>query len=299
MSRPSAGRDGCPRRGPGTARTCGRRQASAPIAGRVCPTPHRTTPPGHIDHEHLIGRPSARVTFGAPGARTSRRGAQWSRLVGSRRQAAPQWRSPNRRARTPQVKDPRPGDLPLDGLTTVITEGRAAAATPTLRLAIDPDRSHQVSDDAWVSGAGVRRRGRFRTLGRGQLVDLSTRVVERARASGALTPQVIAHQLAYLLEDVLWRIGRRYVVGRRAERLRDDPGSVVGPPDPSATPRRRPASRDAYVPRQPRRPRQRMCIPVRSLRRPLPAPCARDRSTAMTQPMSAGRLEFAFGAPSG
>ena len=122
--------------------------------------------------------------------RTSRRGGQPSSRVSSRHRAAASSRSPKPRAAPPAV-DPRPCDLLLDGLATVITEGRRAAA-PTLALAIDLFRTDQVSTDDWIQWGRSATTAAFALWDVDNWAGLSTRQVELARTSGALAPLVLA-----------------------------------------------------------------------------------------------------------
>jgi DNA-binding CsgD family transcriptional regulator len=91
------------------------------------------------------------------------------------------------RSAPPPPRNPQPGDLLLDGLTTMIADGRSAAQ-PSLRRAVDAFLGDQVSPEDWLkwglllSGAAVALWD-FTSWAR-----LSTRHLEIARASGALAP---------------------------------------------------------------------------------------------------------------
>ena len=90
----------------------------------------------------------------------------------------------------PPPSPPTPCDLFLDGVATVVTEGRSAAA-PSLRGAIDAFLGDR-SIDEWLQW------GHYATHAACTLWDadswevLSARHVELARASGALTPLAVA-----------------------------------------------------------------------------------------------------------
>ena len=94
----------------------------------------------------------------------------------------------------PRVADPRSCDLLLDGLATLIIEGRAAAA-PRLRVAIDLYDTDQVSDDEWFRWGRSATTGAFALWDFNRWSELSTRHVERARKSGALTSLVLSLSL--------------------------------------------------------------------------------------------------------
>ena len=53
------------------------------------------------------------------------------------------------RSAPPPAGDPRPCDLLLDGLATMVTDGHAAAE-PTLRRAVNAFLGDQVSGDEWL-----------------------------------------------------------------------------------------------------------------------------------------------------
>ena len=102
----------------------------------------------------------------------------------------------------PRPDAARPCDLMLDGLATMITEGRQAAA-PTLNTVIDLYMADQVSDDDWI------RFGRGATCSAIALFDfpryqaLSDRQVARVRESGALAQ--LALSLNLHSNVVAWR----------------------------------------------------------------------------------------------
>ena len=91
----------------------------------------------------------------------------------------------------PRAADPRPCDVLLDGLATVITEGRAAAE-PGLRRAIDLYRTEQVSADDWLQAGRSATTAAFALWDVDSWAELSTRQVTRARESGALASLVLA-----------------------------------------------------------------------------------------------------------
>ncbi len=94
----------------------------------------------------------------------------------------------------PPATDPRVCDLLLDGLATVITDGREVAA-PGLRLAIDLFRTAQVSDDDWIQWGRSATTAAFALWDVDNWTELSTGQVERARSSGALSSLVLALNL--------------------------------------------------------------------------------------------------------
>ena len=103
--------------------------------------------------------------------------------------------------RLPLPADPSPCDLILDGLATLYTEGRAAGQ-PVLRQAISRFLSDQVSDDEWMQWGRDAATAAAALWDFESWIALSTGHVERARASGALTPLVLslnfhANMLAY------------------------------------------------------------------------------------------------------
>jgi DNA-binding CsgD family transcriptional regulator len=86
---------------------------------------------------------------------------------------------------------PRPGDLLLDGLTTMIIQGRAAAE-PTLRRAVSAFLDDQVSGEEWLQWGIFAQMAAMAVWDFDSWVALSARHVELARALGALAPLSIA-----------------------------------------------------------------------------------------------------------
>jgi DNA-binding CsgD family transcriptional regulator len=86
---------------------------------------------------------------------------------------------------------PRPCDLLLDGLATMVTQGHAAAE-PTLRRAVDAFLGDQVSGEEWLQWGILAQMAAMAVWDFDSWVVLSTRHVELARASGALAPLSIA-----------------------------------------------------------------------------------------------------------
>jgi DNA-binding CsgD family transcriptional regulator len=86
---------------------------------------------------------------------------------------------------------PRPCDLLLDGLTTMITQGHAAAE-PTLRRAVNAFLADQVSGEEWLQWGILAQMAAMAVWDFDSWVALSTRHVELARASGALASLSIA-----------------------------------------------------------------------------------------------------------
>ena len=86
---------------------------------------------------------------------------------------------------------PRPCDLLLDGLTTMIVQGRAAAE-PTIRRAVDAFLGDQVSGEEWLQWGIFAQMAAMAVWDFDSWVALSTRHVELARALGALAPLSIA-----------------------------------------------------------------------------------------------------------
>jgi DNA-binding CsgD family transcriptional regulator/tetratricopeptide (TPR) repeat protein len=85
----------------------------------------------------------------------------------------------------------RPSDLLLDGLTTFITEG-SAAAEPTLRRGLDQFVTDSVSADDWLRWGHVGIVLAILLWDAEGWTALSARHVELARASGALDPLAMA-----------------------------------------------------------------------------------------------------------
>jgi len=86
---------------------------------------------------------------------------------------------------------PRPCDLLLDGLTTMIVQGRAAAE-PTIRRAVSAFLGDQVSGEEWLQWGIIAQMAAMAAWDFDSWVALSTRHVELARALGALAPLSIA-----------------------------------------------------------------------------------------------------------
>ena len=86
---------------------------------------------------------------------------------------------------------PRPCDLLLDGLTTMIVQGRAAAE-PTIRRAVAAFLGDQVSGEEWLQWGIFAQMAAMAAWDFDSWVALSTRHVELARALGALAPLSIA-----------------------------------------------------------------------------------------------------------
>jgi len=86
---------------------------------------------------------------------------------------------------------PRPCDLLLDGLTTMVTQGHAAAE-PTLRRAVNVFLADQVSGEEWLQWGIFAQMATMALWDFDSWVRMSTRHVELARASGALAPLSIA-----------------------------------------------------------------------------------------------------------
>ena len=86
---------------------------------------------------------------------------------------------------------PRPCDLLLDGLTTMIVQGRAAAE-PALRRAVNAFLDDQVSGEEWLQWGIFAQMAAMAVWDFDSWVALSTRHVELARALGALAPLSIA-----------------------------------------------------------------------------------------------------------
>ena len=86
---------------------------------------------------------------------------------------------------------PRPCDLLLDGLTTMIVQGRAAAE-PTIRRAVSAFLGDPVSSEDWLQWGIFAQMAAMAVWDFDSWVALSTRHVELARALGALAPLSIA-----------------------------------------------------------------------------------------------------------
>jgi DNA-binding CsgD family transcriptional regulator len=86
---------------------------------------------------------------------------------------------------------PRHGDPLLDGLTTMIIEGNAAAE-PAIRRAVTAFLTDQVSGEDWLQWGIFAQMAAIGVWDFDSWVALSTRDVEFARASGALAPLSVA-----------------------------------------------------------------------------------------------------------
>jgi len=95
------------------------------------------------------------------------------------------------RAAPPPAGAPRPCDLLLDGLTTMVIDGHAAAE-PTLRRAVNVFLGDQVSGEQWLQWGILAQMAAMAVWDFGSYMVMSTRSVEFARASGALAPLSIA-----------------------------------------------------------------------------------------------------------
>ena len=85
----------------------------------------------------------------------------------------------------------RPCDLLLDGLTTMIVRGRAAAAS-AIRRAVNKFLDDQVSGEEWLQWGIFAQMAAMAAWDFDSWVALSTRHVDLARAMGALAPLSIA-----------------------------------------------------------------------------------------------------------
>jgi DNA-binding CsgD family transcriptional regulator len=95
------------------------------------------------------------------------------------------------RAAPPPAGAPRPCDLLLDGLATMVTQGRTAAE-PTLRRAVNAFLGDQVSGEEWLQWGILAQMATMAVWDFDSWFRMSTRHVELARASGALAPLSIA-----------------------------------------------------------------------------------------------------------
>ena len=95
------------------------------------------------------------------------------------------------RAAPQPAGDPRPCDLLLDGLATMVTHGHTAAE-PTLRRAVSAFLGDQVSGEEWLQWGILAQMATMAVWDVDSWARMSTRHVELARASGALTPLSIA-----------------------------------------------------------------------------------------------------------
>ena len=94
----------------------------------------------------------------------------------------------------PSPAHPRVCDLLLVGLATVITHGRQAAA-PYLRPAIDLFLKDQVSDDEWLQWGRSATTAALALWDMDSWTELSSRQIDRTRASGALASLVLSLNL--------------------------------------------------------------------------------------------------------
>jgi DNA-binding CsgD family transcriptional regulator len=95
------------------------------------------------------------------------------------------------RAASQPAGAPRPCDLLLEGLTTMCTEGHAAAE-PTLRRAVNAFLSDQVSWEEWLQWGILAQMATMAVWDFDSWVRMSARHVELARTSGALAPLSVA-----------------------------------------------------------------------------------------------------------
>jgi DNA-binding CsgD family transcriptional regulator len=95
------------------------------------------------------------------------------------------------RAAPPPVGAPRPCDVLLDGLTTMILQGRTAAE-PAIRRALTVFVGDHVSDEEWLQWGIFAQMAAMAVWDFDSWVALSHRHVEMARALGALAPLSIA-----------------------------------------------------------------------------------------------------------
>ena len=86
---------------------------------------------------------------------------------------------------------PRPCDLLLDGLATMVTYGHAAAE-PSLRRAVNAFLGDQVSGEEWLQWGIFAQMAAMAMWDIDGWVRMSTQHVELARASGVLTPLHVA-----------------------------------------------------------------------------------------------------------
>jgi DNA-binding CsgD family transcriptional regulator len=91
----------------------------------------------------------------------------------------------------PPVGEPRPCDLLLDGLATMVTQGRTAAE-PTLRRAVNSLLDDQLPGEEWLQWGILAQMAAMAVWDLDGWARMSARHVELARASGALAPLSIA-----------------------------------------------------------------------------------------------------------
>jgi DNA-binding CsgD family transcriptional regulator len=94
-------------------------------------------------------------------------------------------------AAPPPAGAPRPCDLLLDGLATMVTKGHAAAE-PTLRRAVNAFLDGQVSGEEWLQWGILAQMATMALWDFDSYLVLSIRSVELARETGALAPLSIA-----------------------------------------------------------------------------------------------------------
>ena len=99
-------------------------------------------------------------------------------------------------------ESPQPGDLLLDGLATLITEGPAAAA-PSLRRAVDAFLGGQMTADQWLEWGVLAANAALALWDLDSWEAVSHRQVELARSSGALAP--LANALNVHRVAALWQ----------------------------------------------------------------------------------------------
>ena len=95
------------------------------------------------------------------------------------------------RAAPPPAEAPRACDLLLDGLTTMVTQGHAAAE-PTLRRAVNAFLGDGLSGEEWLQWGILAQMATMAVWDVGSYVAMSTRTLEVARESGALASLSIA-----------------------------------------------------------------------------------------------------------
>ena len=99
-------------------------------------------------------------------------------------------------------ESPQPGDLLLDGLATLITEGPAAAA-PSLRQAVDAFLGGQTTADQWLEWGVLAANAALALWDLDSWEAVSHRQVELARSSGALA--ALANALNVHRVAALWQ----------------------------------------------------------------------------------------------
>ena len=99
------------------------------------------------------------------------------------------------------ARAPRPGDLLLDGLTTLIVQGRAAAE-PAMRRAVTAFLGDQMSGEDRLKWGVLAQVASMCVWDFGSWVALSARDVEFARTSGALAPLFVALQARGMVDTL-------------------------------------------------------------------------------------------------